>query len=298
MEKTNSEPLPEAKATAAAGSEEKQNTGGTPKANPVKRTIAVIVSAICILSLEVPWLVNHPSTLKLSFLLALVILVGMVFGFGLTVPDEHEKDNGISGWPLAGFYLLVSISAGLIYLLCPGSRINGWLYVLINLVEAVVAGLLSWFFCILLTTNSKSAKILAIPLAIAAGVGAVYLGWPILQNNSLPAMALLLPGIALAEAAVSGLFVSFSITFIMLGRGMSKIGDAFALLLAIAVAAVVVYLGWPCLQTDSSPVMAMLLPGILLCGSSLAGLIGHLVFLPAELRNSWIKGFREGLKKD
>lgn len=297
MEKTNSESLQEAKKTAAAGSEEKQNTGGTPKANPVERAIAVIAAGIGILSLEIPWLVNHPSILKLALLLAVAILGGLVFGLGFTVPYEHEKDNGISGWPLTGFYLLVSISAGLIYLLCPGSRINGWLYVLINLVEAVVAGLLSWFFCILLTIYSKSTKILAIPLAIAAGVGAVYLGWPILQNNSQPAMALLLPGIALAEAAVSGLFVSFSIYFIMMGRGISKIGDALAILLAIAVAAVVVYLGWPCLQTNSSPAMAMLLPGILLCGSSLAGLAGHLLFLPAELRNGWITGFRKGFKK-
>ena len=227
MEKTNPEPLQEAKSTAAANSGEKQNAGGTPKANPVKRTIAVIGSVLSILSLETPWLLAKPSILKLSLLLAGAILGGLLFGLGFTSPEfEKEKEKGISGWPLLGLYLIVSLAAALIYCCCPNLRINGWLYVLINLVEALVAGLLCWFLVLIMPilfaakpveTKEKlffgAAKILSILAVIAAAVCTVYFGWPILQNNSSPILAMLLPGFFLGGSALAGeivLLVLFS----------------------------------------------------------------------------------------
>ena len=229
--------------------------------------------------------------------MAVVILGGLLFGFGLTVPIEHEKEDGISGWPFTMFYLFACIAAGLIYYLCPGLRINAWLYALINLVAAVVASLIGSLFCILLQIpcDSKLVKILTVLLSIAAGISAEYLGWPILQSTSLPVLALLLPGIVLVEAVVSGLFVFF--LFFWLSQIYHLLANGFAILLAVAAAAGTIYWGWACLQNNSSPVLAILLPGIVLCGSSLVGLIGHLIFLPPKIRKGCFDGLKEGFKK-
>lgn len=231
MKKTNSEPLQEAKTTAAAVCEEKPNAGGPSRTNPLTRTIAVVIFAICILSLELPWLLNHPSGLKLSLLLATAISGGLLFGFGLTMPDEHKKDqdsgedNDINGWPLAGLYLILSISVGLIYYYCPGMRISGWLYVLINLGEALIAGLFGGFFYELSAIVGKAARPLVILPGIAAAAGAVYLGWPLLQNLSSPVLTLLLPGIILCGSVLVGMIgilVFLPEVFIGITRGLKQ----------------------------------------------------------------------------
>jgi len=138
-------------------------------------------------------------------------------------------------WIFTGLYLIVNIAVGLIYILCPGLRINGWLYILINLAEAAVTGLLGIFFASTIIglfgnheiTGAKAklffgtTKVLTILAVIAAAVCTVYFGWPILKNNSSPILAMLLPGLFLGGSALAGQIVFLVLVSPFLKKAMA-----------------------------------------------------------------------------
>ena len=305
MEKTNPESCQET--AEAASSVEMQKPAGKPGTNPGKRIIAVIISALGVLSFETPWLMNQPTALRLSLLLLAAVAVGLFFGCGLTAPDKKAKEGGedkdISGWAFAVSYLIIVVAAGLIYALCPSSRINGWLFVLIDLGEAVVCGLLGlFFFCLIAAGNVKAAAAVGILTTAAVAAGTVYFGWPCLRIpcDPAPVMAVLLPGIAFAGSVLSGLLGKFFIALIMFAGKDKRIwlSNVIGTLIAAAAAACMLYFGWPCLRDGSSPVMAMLLPGFVLGGSALAGVLGIVASLPAALKKSFFDGFRTKSSKN